>query len=503
MTIQNHTSFIVSMTSRKTAFTSLFIALWFIFQVNTANSQSLSERLQHHVSILAADSLEGRGLGTAGKDKATDYIVSHFEQAGLQPLTGNFRQRFFYRVQLINTYPVNVVGVLEGSHPTLRDEYIVIGAHYDHVGYEIRDGERVIFNGADDNASGTAALIELAHHFAAHPELVGRSIIFIAFDAEESGLIGAQRFVDDHGHLPIKAMFSLDMLGMYESNNGLDMKGLGTIGGGVELARRLAVRHGVTLRNVSVDIEARTDTWPFGQAGIPAVHPFTGLNSPYHKPEDTWDLLEYEGMEKVVTYLGELISELSMLPELKPSQRFVALQGPYAVRYQSGALVHFGSSQHRYPDDFFSADKVVSFSGGFYAQVHVGQHVVIQPELLYDFNGSKSAAGTFRRHAFTVPLNVQYNAVDEGGGMARVYPFGGMYYRYAFAGKDGGNDLDFDAVHQNHEVGINLGFGVDVIRVQVNTTWRRALTGIHRSGSPNAFDSGWFMSVGYRFGGGL
>jgi aminopeptidase YwaD len=484
------------------AISSLCLIICLITSVDLTFSQSLSERLKQHVSILAADSLDGRGLGTPGKEKATDYIVSQFEHAGLEPLSSNFRQRFFYRVQLVNTYPVNVAGVLRGSDPNLSDEYIVLGAHYDHVGYEYTDGERVVFNGADDNASGTAVLIELAHYFAAHRELIGRSIIFVAFDAEESGLVGAQRFVDDHTHLPIKSMFSLDMLGMYESNKGLDMKGMGSIDNGVEIATELASRHNVTLRNLSVDIEARTDTWPFGQSGIPAVHPFTGLNSPYHKPEDTWEKLEYEGMEKVVTYLGYLISELSMLPELKPSHRFEALQSPYALRYRSGALLYFGGSHHAYPDEFFSANYAFSFATGFYAQLHVGQNLVIQPELLYDFNGSKSPAGTLRRHAFTVPVNVQYNAVNEAG-LVRAYPFGGVYYRYAFAGKDGDIDLDFDALHRNHEFGINMGFGVDVMKVQVNTTWRRALTNIHRSGGPNAFDSGWFISVGYRFGGGL
>src|SRR5690606_5162560 len=113
-----------------------------------------------------------------------------------------------------------------------------------------------------------------------------RSLIFIAFDAEESGLLGSKHYVetiDAELRNQIKAMFSFDMVGMLEANKGLDLKGIGSLVNGEEIAKKHT--DGITLLNTSASIENRTDTEPFGDKGIPAIHVFTGTKSPYHKPE--------------------------------------------------------------------------------------------------------------------------------------------------------------------------------------------------------------------------
>ena len=470
--------------------------------VNNADKGNLAKRLENHVALLASDSLEGRGLGTGGKIIAKHYIAGEFSEIGLKPAGDDYFQHMDLRIGLARVPATNVVGYLPGSDPVLKDEYIVIGAHYDHLGYEYRNDQRVIYPGADDNASGTAAMIELARHFAANPGTFGRSIIFIAFDAEESGLLGAERFVTENGYFEIdniKKMFSLDMVGMYEANSGLHLRGIGTLEGGTDLAESVAADRALRLTRTTSEIESRTDTRPFGDAGIPSSQAFTGLKSPYHKPEDTYDLLDYEGMALITEYLGALITEMSLMPELVTSARFTRYMRPWGLRFRAGAMAHLGSTYHRYPDEFFQADEVFSFAPGLFFRMQFGNKFALQPEVLYDYNGSKSPQGTYRRHSVTIPVNLHLYIAGDDRGLVKAYPIAGGYFRYSFAGKDGDASLDFDSLHPSSEWGLNFGFGMEVMRVQVAYTWRRGLTDISPLPGTRAQDTGGFFTIGYRF----
>ncbi len=462
----------------------------------------IADQLRKHVSILASDSLEGRGLGTDGKILAKQYIAEQFRSAGLEPYGDDYFQHFDLRIGLARVPASNVIGYLPGSDPELGDEYIVIGAHYDHLGYEYRGNDRVIFPGADDNASGTAVLIELARYFSGQRDNLGRSIIFIAFDAEESGLLGAERFISDNKIVDnenIKLMFSLDMVGMYRANEGLELIGMGTFENGVDLAREVASRTGLEVSKLTADVAPRTDTWPFGEAGIPAVHVFTGTRSPYHKPEDTWDLLDYEGMALITSYMTELVLNTSITNILHPTRRFERLLRPYGLRISPGIITNIGRSNHVYPDEFFNASGVFAFSTGFFLKFQFGRKFSLQPELLYDYNGSQSPAGTYRRHSVTVPLNLHLYIAGDSGGFVKAYPIMGGYYRYHLAGKDGGTSLNFDNQHPSGEWGINLGFGLEILRVQVAYTLRRGLTDLTANPGSGSFANVSYFTMGYKF----
>lgn len=148
-------------------------------------------RLLGHVRTLAADSFAGRRAGTPGGAMARAYVRSAFQGAGLQPVGGSLEHPFsFPRRDSTLVQAANVVGMVRGTRSPGR--YIVVTAHFDHVGGPAVNGDS-IYNGADDNASGTAALIELARYVAAHPP--ENSMLFVGFDAEESGLRGARAFV--------------------------------------------------------------------------------------------------------------------------------------------------------------------------------------------------------------------------------------------------------------------------------------------------------------------
>ncbi len=498
------------MTYFKTFFSTFAVAFLLYAKVLPLHAQvpdpdgSLAERLSHHVHLLAADSLEGRSLGSRGKYIAIDYIAKQFEAAKLQPFqNGTYLQPFQLRHANVNLEATNVIGMIEGSDSLLRHEYIVLGAHYDHIGFEPqKEGEERVFNGADDNASGVAMLLELARHYGQHPEKTSRSLIFIAFDAEEIGLRGARHFVENSGLddiLAIRLMFSLDMVGMYESNNGLDIKGIGAVLGGTELAQNLSEKHGIRLKNTSAEIEARTDTWPFGEAGIPAVHVFTGFrSSPYHQPQDAADLLEYEGMARITTYMKELVSELSAQQVVEPSPRFVRATTPGAVRVKFGVLATTGASRHRYPDAYYtSGNPLFSTGAGVFAQLHLGRSI-IQPELLYDYNGSDTEEGKFRRHSITFPLNLQLPVAYEAGGLFRLFSVTGVYGRYSFAGTAGEQDLDLGGLHRDLEWGLNLGMGFQIFNFNVAYNWRRALNTV-TTDELNSYASSGMLTVGYCF----
>ena len=187
-----------------------------------AQAQTRRERLHDHVYYLAADSLRGRKACSPDATKAAEYIIGEYEQAGLKPL---FREGWYDRFTRKGDHESdfkNVVGLIEGTDPALRGECIVIGAHYDHLG--VRQDK--IYNGADDNASGSAAVIEIARALAgAQPR---RSIIIAAFDAEEIGLVGSSHLAErlDTLGFHIKLMMSVDMVGWLKAGKALKLEGV-------------------------------------------------------------------------------------------------------------------------------------------------------------------------------------------------------------------------------------------------------------------------------------
>lgn len=482
---------------------NLLLVIVVVLSPALSAQSDLSLRLKNHVAILASDSMEGRGMGTQGRIRTMNYIAGQFKESGLKPYyQGSFFQPFDLRIQLVNVQGNNVVGYVEGSHPELKNEFIVVGAHYDHLGYVTKNGEKIIYPGADDNASGTATVMELARIFAADPTIAGRSIIFIAFDAEESGLLGAAKFLEENAvfdRSKLKLMFSLDMVGMYEASGKVDMRGSGSLEKGAEVVKRIAAGSGIKLGSTAPDISQYTDTGPFGDAGIPAIHVFTGMKSPYHKPEDTHEKLDYEGMALVTGFLQDLIAELSFLPELVPSMNLLTVEKPGAFRFNWGVTVNFGSARHRYPDEFYKAKGVLGVGAGLFFQGHLGKKITLQPEVLYDYDGSQTSGDSFRRHTLLIPVNVQFNLLTESSGPVRAYPFAGGYFRYTFLGVNDYDGLNFEDMYYDKEWGINYGIGMEVMRFSAAVTLRRGLTNVSKMEDDNFHSSGAYFTIGYRF----
>lgn len=207
----------------------------------------------------------------------------------------------------------NVVAMLPGDGTT--EELVVVGAHYDHIGL----GERgrssgQIHNGADDNASGTAGILEIARVLGQQPRL-RRGIVFIAFSAEEMGLLGSKHFVE-HPTVDlsnVKAMVNLDMIGRYGQGK-FDIHGADTAPEFPDIVDRAANDAGVSYnRPVSKEFFGRSDHAPFYRRSIPVLFPFTGIHDHYHKPGDDWELIDDQGGARVLVMMYSIIRDLAQL----------------------------------------------------------------------------------------------------------------------------------------------------------------------------------------------
>lgn len=261
--------------------------------------------LVRDMRLLSADDMEGRRVGTAGNAKARAFLVTRFLEAGLRPFSGTFEQPFGGGGDVAG---VNVAGHLPGR--IRPDQYIVVSAHYDHVG--IRNGRT--FNGANDNASGAAALPALAAHFAKHRPAT--SLLFVAFDGEEVGLVGSRAFVRTPP-VPAGAILvnlNLDMIGRDPANT-LWVSGASRFPGLRPLIARAAASVPVNLRmgydtpetGPAGDWTRQSDQWSFIEAGIPALYFGVEDFALQHHPDDDFESMTVDFYVRAVESIARVI----------------------------------------------------------------------------------------------------------------------------------------------------------------------------------------------------
>ena len=213
----------------------------------------------------------------------------------------------------------NVIGFIKGSDPILNKEYIIIGAHYDHLGYgghmsgSLNPDSMQIHNGADDNASGIAGILELSHKLMMNKKLLGRSIIAICFDAEEKGLLGSKFYTQT----PTKdleqtaIMINMDMIGRLNEKP-ITVGGVGSAKTFSETIEVVQKNHTLIIdKNISGMDFGRSDHASFYREDIPVLFFFTGAHQDYHKPSDDWDKIDYQGEKEVLNFIYDLIVHLS------------------------------------------------------------------------------------------------------------------------------------------------------------------------------------------------
>ncbi|HZE97737.1 MAG TPA: M20/M25/M40 family metallo-hydrolase [Planctomycetota bacterium] len=282
--------------------------------------------LKKHATYLASDELEGRCAGYAGCNKAADYIAEQFKGAGLRP--GGDAGGWFQKFRLMGKDTQNVIGVIDGTDPDLRSEIVVIGAHYDHVGTaDTRDfgrmggrGDDSIWNGADDNGSGTTCVIALAQAFGRSGLSARRTIVFLCFSGEEAGLVGS-RYYTNHPLAALEKhafMLNLDMVGR-NPTKAMEIHGVGSAEGGVI---RKAVESAVAasglkakLNDAVTLIGGDSDHSSFADKRVPYAFFFSGFHADYHRPSDHADKLAYDNMVKVAATSMDILLALGNADE--------------------------------------------------------------------------------------------------------------------------------------------------------------------------------------------
>jgi len=268
-----------------------------------------AEELRHHVYTLADDSFEGREAGKRGGRAASVYLEKALRELGCQGgAHGQFYQPFGAGLR-------NVLGLVPGTHPELQDEVVILGAHYDHIGYGDKDSSNgpvgYIHNGADDNASGNAALLEIAEALYEMPDRPDRSILFAFWDGEEKGLLGSTHWAQ-HPTLPMEQVaisINLDMIGRL-GGDGVEVSGTRSA---------QSLRQWVSRRNAVTDLKLyfpwktddSSDHWPFYELGVPVIMFHTGLHDDYHRPSDDAHLVNIDGMQQVTGLIFRCVHDLA------------------------------------------------------------------------------------------------------------------------------------------------------------------------------------------------
>lgn len=392
--------------------------------LNAQNDWFAISKINQHVSALAHDSMRGRATGSEGETMAANYIISQFKAFGLKPLAGdnNWKQAFDFKTESHGAEARvgkanNVIAWLDNNAPL----NIIIGAHYDHLG-EGEDGHSLdpaakgkIHNGADDNASGVAGLIELARYFAKNAERERFNILFVAFSGEELGLLGSDWFVQ-HPSIDlakVNCMINMDMIGrLNPAKPQLTVSGSGTAAVWENLLRSFS----------SAAMEIKTDSSGLGPSdhasfykkNIPALHFFTGSHADYHKPSDDVEKINSRGIEAVLMVIAGLIEKLpdEKLTFLKTRN---ASQGSRAsFKVSLGIMPSYANSENG-----LKAEAILDGKPGAKAGmkdgdviVRIGEHVVkdIQTymEALGKFEKGQKTSVTVIRDTQTLTLPIEF-----------------------------------------------------------------------------------------------
>jgi len=270
------------------------------------------------VRYLSDNKLQGRGLGSAGLERAAEYIAESFRQAGLKPGgdNGSYYQLFSAKGEdgKLRTLK-NVIGVIPVRHPKRSAQNLVFGAHYDHLGLgwpDVRENNRgKVHYGADDNASGIAVMLELARVLGRKPQ-PDRSIVFAAFSAEEAGRLGSKHYVKHEKAYPVSkaiAMLNLDSVGRLFDNK-LMVLGAESASEWPHIFRGIGFVTGIPSVMVSEPLDA-SDQISFHEVGVPAVQLFSGAHTDYHRPGDTADKIDADGLIKVAEVSRQVLEFLA------------------------------------------------------------------------------------------------------------------------------------------------------------------------------------------------
>ena len=476
----------------------LFALMVLIFGQGFAQTQQ--QRLHDHIYFLAADSLNGRHGGSPDAILAAQYIIDQYQGMGATMLKDLFWIGFKPAMGQENDYR-NVVLVITGSDPKLKNEYIVLGAHYDHLG--IRNGK--VYNGADDNASGTAAVIETARNLLARKGEIKRSVILVCFDGEEQGLFGSKSMVDDIYEKPeydqyrnIRLMMSIDMVGWLKQGKALRLTGAGTLKNSHKTLNVVAdkTHTPISIHAFESSPVTATDTEPFAEHGIPTLAVTTGLKSPYHKPEDDADLIDYEGLDNVTNYLTELTISLANQDEVAPTGNVAFKHRQQLPAFEMGPIVGYSKNNLLLPDACLSTlAKGTGFQAGLSMRVNrlarqgFASKLGLQIDAYYDPATTAypnvlspfDSYCTLKQNSITVPVSLLMQTYISGIGF---FVGGGGFYSYSLGAELDGTPTSLSPTQ--HAYGGQFSFGFRLLRFRLSGEWMWPFTPLYDASQATA-----------------
>jgi len=269
-----------------------------------------------HITYLSSDGLAGRSSGTPGDRLAKDYIVNHFTNTGgSAERFVEVQEHYVSKSRLkpknkVKTY--NIIATLPGNDKKLKNEYVVIGAHYDSV----KNTLGLIHNGADDNGSGTSMVLELFEKFASENNHK-RTLVFMAFGGEELGLLGSKHYVNNPtiDLSKVQLMVNLDMVGRMDEEGNVQLGGSPSAKNFSSKLHPFFVNSKINIIDLGKGIFSRSDHYNFYKKDIPVLFFFTGIHPDYHTATDDEDKINYDGMMEISKVVAPIIAEFANVEE--------------------------------------------------------------------------------------------------------------------------------------------------------------------------------------------
>lgn len=299
--------------------TNVFIADW----VEGDESENVSEiNLKNAISYLASDDLQGRLAGSEGEKKAADFLAKQLTKNGVKskivPFDYSYKMNPHDDQSSVKINGRNVIGYLDNK----AEKTIIIGAHYDHLGFNEHNNSTLmnshgqIHNGADDNASGTAVVLEMARMFSKNKKKEKANYVFAFFSGEEDGLMGSKNFAETvkNNYPNVTAMINLDMVGRLNKDKDLTVGGVGTSPIFGELIKKFKPAG----FNLAIDSSGvgPSDHTSFYLKDIPVLFLFTGTHQDYHKPSDDTDKINFAGVKNITNYVFGIADYLAEIPSV-------------------------------------------------------------------------------------------------------------------------------------------------------------------------------------------
>lgn len=379
----------------------------------TVEAQQFDQRqLKKHIRILASDSMQGRGTGTEGEKMAAAYIQQEFRKLKLKPLAKpkSYLQPFEFKRGAHGEgeggTAYNIVGYLDNKAAST----IIIGAHYDHLGLGEQGSsldanpQGKIHNGADDNASGVAGVLELARYYSKNKVREKYNFLFLCFSGEEMGLYGSKYFTENPtlDLTQTNFMINMDMIGRLDGQSKtVIVNGTGTSPVWETLLKKLETPE-LKIKTDSSGI-GPSDHTSFYLKNIPVLHFFTGSHTDYHKPTDDWDKINYKGQADVLNLIARVIDNLDNEPRLA----FLETKAKPMASRQAFKVTMGVMPSYTADGDGVKVDGVTDGRPAQKAGIHSGDIIIQMGEIeIKDIQDYMGALGKFDKGQ-TIPVKVK------------------------------------------------------------------------------------------------